>query len=633
MAQESIRGIEHFRGSDAARAALLEHDFVVTGPAQRYVFDPLRDAKLPIYVGPDQLIAAYAKLLQAAQSLIEEVQEPALARFSSGLLERARVEGWTRTERLAEFAALLLRGEAGESLDRALAQLIADESVDRRALEAALERCRVELADTVRPAAASRFRAGWLWWTQVGWDRADAAHRRELEGIREALGETPELAADWQRALRSLSLLDARAAREDITSRLTGFLSQSVPGTDHDRLWRLVGPVRTWDAAFFESLPGPELSSQAAEECCALGRLLLACDETLGAGEIGGSLAGEALVALGREGAATPVEGPYRDALRATGLLHAQSGLTGVFATDAWRARLCASQLALWAELRRVHASQIHVTILSASVSEPPPLPPPGFVAPYPDYYRAMAALARDVAKCVVDALQVDDAQLRDRARFADENFEAGRLFRHRMWNHLHARGSKTDPFTRLVRRIRDDPDTPLTDEERAMVFASYGGSFAAQRGLVDLAMFCEEWARVADLRGVVRRIHANEVGTRAWFEQLDGRLAALHGLRGDESRWPPAAPRYGTRVAEIADEDGSATVATVQVGLAAPRRLYVVVERDGARWLAIGGALDYREVVSPAEASTESPEVWATAVESSPTRGVPPFVAPFRRD
>jgi hypothetical protein len=68
------------------------------------------------------------------------------------------------------------------------------------------------------------------------------------------------------------------------------------------------------------------------------------------------------------------------------------AGLPSLFATEAWGRRMLNTQMASWAELR-------HATLLYAKQSYTAVKPcefPDAYVDPYPDFYRAVADLARD---------------------------------------------------------------------------------------------------------------------------------------------------------------------------------------------------------------------------------------------
>lgn len=103
------QGMEHFGGSEAAKALLATNGFVVADPAFKQIFEPYIGNPLPSFITPDSAWHTYHVLLEEGVKELETIQSQRLVRFSR-LLRNAAIErqrsGDSAAAGLASYASV-----------------------------------------------------------------------------------------------------------------------------------------------------------------------------------------------------------------------------------------------------------------------------------------------------------------------------------------------------------------------------------------------------------------------------------------------------------------------------------------------------------------------------------------------
>lgn len=415
-AAADVAGLEHFRGSDAARALLLEQGFVVVAggglPAPDggtrpllHVFSAYVDAPLPPFVAPDLLIAAHAALLERAVAEQERLLAPRLLAFSTKLRERALEIGDRGGRELAAMAAAAIALQQGEAR--------IDGGEVRRFLKPGAARLLEPAGEGDDADFAAYCRARRFWQLVEPRPHVQQAFARCLDGDRMLV------------RLRERLLAPAVA---------------------------LVGPP-AGDPATAGVLPGSQTPLHAIAE---------RCDEA-GLPDLPGS--GLALLAAGP--LASPAgariwrtRGIAPDLAALTGAVDATDSLFGrllgalrllqepdprgepVFHAEAWAHLQANAQLGGWALARHAHALQAQWYVTRGLHGSPP-----GRVAPYPGFFAALEGCAAGLRTFRCEMLLADGDRAALQERCAATSISARRC--------TSAAGSVACPATRSATRSR----------------------------------------------------------------------------------------------------------------------------------------------------------------------------------
>jgi hypothetical protein len=323
--------------------------------------------------------------------------------------------------------------------------------------------------------------------------------------------------------------------------------------------------------------------------------------------------------------------------------------------TDAWADQQLWTQLGAWAEQRHTWALHTKLSVMYMGMSDTPA----GIVAPYPEFFIGLAALARKTA----DAL--NQAGL-------TEPFDA-RAAATEMLSQIVLRRQARSPEARS--RQRNEEDWMKEMEKTAQFerfFSGYFEKFAS--GLKDSqAMRKAEEKTVNDLETLTRRVvetgNASDAETETLkqftstardnvpdllkeFAPVCERLAELarkslagQKLTEDDAHWIRS---YGTQLARFHFYEGNSyltpldnfPIATrifanpfvgsvLYVGLGRPQALYVIVPDGGKQQLYQGAVMTYREFTRDADEPLDD-ESWRKIVFDGLTPSPPPFTRSF---
>ncbi len=278
---------------------------------------------------------------------------------------------------------------------------------------------------------------------------------------------------------------------------------------------------------------------------------------------------------------ATPDLMPRMASLNSTGLdvlatlMTTPPGAPTALATDAWRDKQLNTTLAAWAELRHVthvFVKEAHMYSGLSAVTDAFH----GYVEPYPDFYRGL----RDLARQIVDAGHACGL-------WEELDVRLGRAVDIQAWRQAHPapkyddlkrRGASFDEFTRIQAAYMDMLDAIRKHNTQSRMRAC----------LDRWADFQELMAQLEDL---ARRELAGQPQTPADCELLRGMPGRLKRLSMNDNSSPIAE----TPISCVIDVAVSAE-SCVEAAVGRPRVLYVVVETGGRRQVCRGSISTYYE-------------------------------------
>ena len=463
-----VRHMDGFVGSARARELLARQGMVVTDLAFRQVFVPYTThammAGMPVFITTDSAWSGYHVLLELGLHRLEEIQSRRLEAFSRRLtaLALARAHGDGAYLDLARFAAV------GLVLQNPAAQASLDSRVraDVEKLAAALGRGNgpVQVGFVELPVAAGRLRASGIYTGEGALARYFAARQwyalcvfrsESVEETRRAFrlaflvcGDD-ELHRTWQRltapydamlgptedgsveqyAAIARKLLGDRAGGNGVDRKIRALQDEAAklppPLVNDQRLddpayarfgretcgLRLLGPRRIPSGVVFQQTVDPRIP----------GRFLPSALDFLAVGPLASPAGQRALRQASQDPkvadlilqAKAPLlpDSLHSRTLRALALLQGPvpKAAPAALRSPAWRDKQLATQMAAWAQQR--HTWALHTKVGETAWGGPPGAP--GIIAPYPEFFAALAALSRATARELAWATRPDEKGLR----------------------------------------------------------------------------------------------------------------------------------------------------------------------------------------------------------------------------
>lgn len=330
--------------------------------------------------------------------------------------------------------------------------------------------------------------------------------------------------------------------------------------------------------------------------------------------------------------------------------------------TLAWRVKSCNTALGGWAQLRHTWALQAKQTVRFASGS----MPPPGFVEPDPDFFARMGDLA-DMTLWLLDYSGVfsgsyagviailEEAQkvLQDVATEEDAKETLRRMSReHRQAEDLLSIARPRERMSRVVPQRQEEESRGVRDRERTELgeviekrerFATLIAQLKDEgRGLDEeqrrmIAKYTHElgplWNRFALLCRRLEALSYKQLfgaplssGDRRFFGTY-GRALAEIMFHGEEARFTPKddAPR----IVDVYANPNYTPVRYLEVGIARPRRFFVLYPWEGRDLLCVGAILPYYEFTSTERLSDQE---WRALLDSDQRPAVPEWARPLYR-
>jgi len=340
-----------------------------------------------------------------------------------------------------------------------------------------------------------------------------------------------------------------------------------------------------------------------------------------------------------------PPDSLHGEALRLLGLLQKPlpKSAPQALQSPAWHDKQLWTALAAWAEQRHTWALHSKLTIHYMGMAGKPP----GYVSPYPEFFRRLGQLARDTSK----ALQVDDAQTPDpRIAAAEELLACVEVLRRVKSRNAKPREGDYDRimrFSQFLQRFRPE-GPPETDQEIAKLCE-------------DLEKLARRWAsaetpnaRDRMLIASIAQPHGSVTDLLTEFAGLCDRLAAiaqkhLEGkpLAEDDMELIKG---YGETLAKFHFYGGNAWLTprddfplvapvfaspvrseTLYAGIGRPEALWVIIDVGGKPTLLRGAVLSFREFPRPAGKPLDD-EMWIEEVREGKTPSPPAFTRSFRK-
>jgi hypothetical protein len=589
----AVRGIDEFQGNDAERACLRELGFVVLPGRSAQMRFGYQDKGLPPFVTVDVAVHAVVVQQRALMRQIESDLAPVLVAFCERAfaLAQARAASGRQWAAAARFVGLgrCVHGDGWKPA--AGGELVAEAEG------------RSEPWTCLDPSAMA---PGSAYHGDPGLERY--FHARRWFGVRAFAAADP----------RQVEVADALAALLASDGELrAAYAALEGPFS------RWLGPTATADLGDAEADAAPWRGLLPAR--------LLPCARTLGAAQqargglpspfdvlvVGAlrSAAGQALLEA-RDGAevaqtlaalafAPPPPSLYADFLGALASVHEPlpAAAPPLFHTAAWQRRLCESQLAAWTTMYEVVAAHRVMSLEGRNER------PVGRVAPYPQTFRAVAALAR-----ALDALVVEyEGTRRTGAGPLDL---AERSVRYRIWWATEVcdeiRGlSQDDASARIgelvAKRARGEP---LESGEVEVLAAARSDRIATRWALREVAQACDRLAAIARRQLASEELAAGDVTFLASIAEV---IKAMHDTATGEDI------PIVTRVASDGRHD-------LWLGTDLPGILYLVLDDHGVPTLYRGVVYTACGEVRPSRAPPFTVPTWLERVREGKAPRLPEF-------
>ncbi len=702
---ETVRYIERFVGSEEAKRRLGKQGFVVTAQQFPQIFAAYLELEKdrpcpPTFVTEDSVWHAYHVLLEDGVKELEERQTSVLRRFSARLLEAAQKKSRQRGDvywDLAAFAAVgLVLQDAGAaaSLPADLRSVVGEVI---QAIETGNEPVRVLFFGL--PLAPERFRAASFY--AKGAELRAYFKARQWYAICDFRQRSP---TETERALHLALLIAGDQQLKQLHERLCApydvllgppddagvpqyveLASKTVAAAlSTDRIAAVLDAFRQRAA----SLPAPKINDQlllpdqyahfAAEtkgfrllppRSCPSAVLLqrtvhplvkgrevpsgldfftagaLACEPAKRAllASAGDTSVFEAIVGAKAEPLPDSVHG------KALGLLRLlQEPLPDSaplpLRTPAWQDKQLWTALGAWAEQRHTWAGHLKLTVTVLDGDEQPP----GYVSPYPSFFRALGELARQTAT-VLNSLSEEPTPKQagqellktiDMVRQAHNNSRwdadvwkgSDRLDRfysaYRLWT------GRKDKWTagespwgasvmeRLARRWIDGQNLDAGDREAIRLWEASTKQCAVHL-LPELTDLCSRLAAIAHKELNAERFDDEDI---AVFQHFGWDLARLHFYESQawmhpQDDFPLVTPVFAS---PIKDQ-------ILYAGSGRPEALYVIVDVAGQPVLYRGAVLSYREFTRPTRQPVDDSS-WREEIRAGKMPAPPPFTNSFRK-
>jgi HEAT repeat protein len=705
-----VKGIEVLAGSTAARELLQKNGFVVADPAFNQIFEPYirspdtgkpsddhpEDSVLPAFITVDSAWDTYHVLLEAGVKKLEEVQSARLHRFSRQLLG-AVSDPKTGDPNLVWFAGVGLALQ--DELYRKSASPEVKQIVD--GLRNGGSQLDVPVGFQLSPLLfraqgfyiqspeLTDYFAARQWYASVVFRLDNAPETRSAVRLSAIIDGDAGLSALWQQLSAPFDALLARA--EDGTIREYAQAAKSVlpdvaattpisdaqiaavqktlekqlplprindqqlsPGqfaefAEQTRGFRLlpsrqlpcavcfqnstapVIPGRTYPSGLDFLAASPTLRSLAAVRALQAEFGKPVSDRVLktDCGPMPDSLYGESMQLLSTLQKSLPARAP------------------APLRTEAWSDLQLWTQLGAWAEQR--HTWALHAKLDVGAYGGV--TPPPGMVAPYPDFFSGLAKLSRHTAevfcqdgleppfeaKAVAGELRdlfvlengTGDSVDRNELEKIADKLQQFREFQNR-YDEKHSQDLKkngsSDGYKKLethledlARRCATNGTTDATEIETLRMF--YDCRQSVPRLLNDFAPVCD---RLAELANKSRAGRAQTEDDDHWIRSYGVTLAGFHFYYGDSYEVPRDDFPIVTRIFS-----SPLTSSMLYAGLARPRALYVIIPNGKTLQLYRGAVMTYREFARP-DSQLLDDESWRDMVSKGATPPAPSFTRSF---
>ncbi|MHC4405593.1 MAG: DUF3160 domain-containing protein, partial [Planctomycetota bacterium] len=708
-----VQGGERFEGSQGARRLLERQGFVVTEKQYRQIFEAYLSlhggTPMPKFITVDSAWHTYHVLLEEGVQRFEEGQAVALTAFSRELYRLARTKIGATGDIYADLALFAAVACALQD-EKVVAQL---DAKDRPKVEQVLRILR-EGGPPRRvlffglPVMPEQYRAAGLYVRSPGLKGYFAARKWYATNVfRVASQEETERAvhlalliesnADLKRCHKQLTapydaLLgpaeDAGVVQyaslaqrtmgktpwpEQIQQELQGFRKEAaeLPGPsvndqyllpdDYARFgqvtkgFRLLPPRRVPSAVLFQRTVDPEVKNRmfpsgldffaTGPMASEAGRRTLrhsvdsATSKAIGAAEtvkLPDSLHGQALSLLRRLQEPLPeqVPGPLR--------------------TPAWQDKQLFTQLGAWAQQRHTWALHTKMTIHYGGFTQEPP----GYVSPYPEFFRGLARLSRDTSRVfrkvknqdalgrvaghtlldLIAAARRTDVAMKKQTGFSMIDHSKSQ----RLWGFWGDSGlidkqvapDKSEdlddpppmdyaPLERIAQRWIESER--LSQRDRELIAMLSEGEGGAAEYLVEFADLCDRLAAISEKQLAGKPLSEEDVKL---IEDYGKTLARFHFYRGNSyltprDDFPQVVPIFSSPFGNRNE--------LLYAGLPRPEAVYVVIQVGDQPVLHRGAVLSYREFRRPIDEPLDD-DSWAQEVLASRIPPPPKFTSSFRQ-
>ncbi|MFO7903139.1 MAG: DUF3160 domain-containing protein [Pirellulaceae bacterium] len=708
-----VQGAERFEGSEEARRLLERQGFVVTEKQFRQIFEAYLSlhggTSVPKFITVDSAWHTYHVLLEAGVQRFEEGQAVTLTRFSRELYRLARMKigaAGDVYDDLALFAGVgwTLQNENALSKlhvkDRRKVQdvltVLRQGGPPRRVLFFRLpvmpEQYRAAGSYLHNPRLAGYFAARKWYATNVFRVASPAETKRAfhvallIESDTDLKRWYEQLTAPYDALLgpaedagvdRYVSLAQRTMGQtpspEHIHAKLEGFreraaklpapkiLDQYVLPKNYEQFghvtkgFRLFPPRRVPSAVLFQRTVDPQvkdrmfpsgldffatgpMASEAGRRALrhltddATAEAILAVQTV----KLPDSLHGQALSLLRRLREPLPeqVPGPLR--------------------TAAWQDKQLFTQLGAWAQQRHTWASHTKMTIHYGGFTDEPP----GYVSPYPEFFRGLARLSRNASgvlrevnnpearglvaghallDLVAAARRVDTATEKQTGSSTSDCSKSQRL---REFGEAAAgigeqvipvNSENLDAWRPLdyasLERIagRWIESTTLSQRDRELIALLSEGETKAPEYLVEFADLCDRLAAIAEKQLAGTPLSEEDVKLIKGYGKT---LARFHFYGGNSyltprDDFPQVVPIFSSPVGNHNE--------LLYAGLPRPEAIYVIIHVDDRPVLHRGAVLSYREFRRPIDEPLDD-ESWAREVRESRIPPPPTFTSSFRQ-
>jgi HEAT repeat protein len=706
----AVRGIQAFGGSAAARKLLRENGFVVSDPVFKQIFEayirsPETEAPsqehpmgqtLPSFITPDSAWHTYHVLLEEGVKQLEEVQAQRLLQFSRRLLNLTAKNH--ADPGLVEFASVGLAlqdlhyrqslSEEGKRLVTQLKTGTAPVTVPI-GFDLAPLQFRAQSFYT-QSSELSDYFAARQWYASVVFRLSNQRETRLALTLAALVHGDPELLKLWRQLSNPYDkllgttqdgtvpeyiavaatvksgngfsptdgqlaeirkALEARLPLPRINDQLLS-PSQYAQFGKVTRGFRLLPPRDLPSAVCFQNTIDPKIPGRmypsgldfmAASPVLRSPAALRAVQSEFGntvsegilktdCGPVPDSLHGQALKLLAKLQDPLPTQAP------------------AVFQTQAWSDLQLWTQLGAWAEQRHTWALHAKIAVEYMGMITPPK----GMVAPYPDFFAGLGALARQtadefqqsgmgpqfevksIAQKLLDDLNLAKTPFRNRnpQEFEKVSSELEQLsqFQHRYYQQYQKQVEAKGPqeASAVYKTMRQDL------EGLARHCATNGEATAAETKTLRMFFDCRQdvvrlltdFAPVCDrLAGLATKSLHHEALTdedAKWIEDYGVTLAGFSFYYGNSYEVPKDDFPIVTRVFS-----NPRTGSMLYAGLARPQALYIIVPNGDQLQLYRGAVMTYREFVRPNDQPLDD-QSWRELIAGGHTPPPPAFTHSF---
>ncbi len=695
---DEVQFMEGFVGSEEARRLLAQQGMVVTDQQFKQVFEAYTEGGVPFFITVDSAWHTYHVLLEEGLRAMEQRQAAVLEQFSERLYQAARkARGPSDAVRadLSRFAAVgwVLQNREGletlgESEKGAVAEVVRQLDGEQDWIKALFFELPVSpqgLRATsfyAEDAALRGYFAARQWYATCDFrlcsegetERAlclvaliegdaelKSLHRKLTEPYDVLLGP-PDDAGVREYASVAEKLAGGKLAPEEIPGRLADFRREAATLPDpkvndqfllpeqyaefaeNTKGFRLFPPRRLPSAVLFQRTVDPLVK----------GRLFPSGIDLFAAGPLACDAGRRALRTVVNDPAMVrqieAAEGEtFPDSLhgKALGLFRQlqdplPKGAPEPLRSEAWQDKQLATALAGWAEQRHTWALQSKMTRCYGAMVQKPP----GYVSPYPGFFRHLGRLSRATA----DVLQTSGDRGPEPKAVAKKLLAGVDLLRKLTAGDAPRTAETYDRMMQMSEFVAQyrDGDFPRAREE-------------AMRCCDELEKLARRWSEATELGDRDRELMAllvesshNVKGLLQEFADLCDKLAAIATKElenrplGDEDR--KLIRDYGETLARFHFYGGNSWLTprddlpmiapvyafpflneTLYAGVARPESLWVILSYEGQPVLHCGAVLTYRELRRPTNQPLDD-ESWTGEVRRGEIPPPPAFTRSFRK-